>query len=121
MRAVLSLTVLLAACATAPAPKTQPVTYACTGGIPTVWVTYSNPSTAVVTLQTEDGRPTRTLTSKRSASGARYDNATSNPPKPGTLVWWTKNARGILYLVVPAKPGQRYDYEKQLAVCNVAK
>ncbi len=111
---------MLAACACKqpPAPPQPTVRYACTGGaIPSIGASYANNSTTL-SIQSEDGQSTHTLTQTPSPNGQRYTDARSNPAKAGSLVWYTNAGRAILYVVTPS-PKHPYRYEKVIADCTL--
>ena len=114
----LAIPLLLAACASHPAPAQPTRTFACNGGIPIVGVSYPNARTAVVSLQTEGSRTTYTLHRTAAANGTRYSTSRSANPVPGHFIWTETSANAILFTTAKSATQPTYVYEKQLAVCR---
>ena len=123
MKKLLTLATLatLTACAsTQPAVPQPTANYVCDGGaIPTIGASYED-NKAILTIQGEDGRSTRTLKQTKSTNGQRYSDARHTPAAPGRLVWYTNKDKAILYVVTPS-PEHPYRYEKQIADCSLQK
>ena len=115
LQGTLATASLLTACAQ---PLARPITYTCTGGYTTIEASYPDANTARLTLAGEDGTTKQNLTITRSASGARYSNSTTTPPKAGDLVWWTKGPEATLYIATPSETNTGTMEEKQIAVCT---
>lgn len=117
---LLAAPLLLAACATSKAEAPRPThIYGCDGALKTVEASYPNQTTATLTLQTEDGRPTYTLKQVRAASGVKYSTSKSATPTTGHFIWWTKGNDAVLFTTALSASQPRYVYEKQLATCTL--
>ena len=116
---LLATPLLLAACAGQTPPPPPSHVYGCEGGITTVHASYPNAQTAIITLQTEDSRPTYTLHQGRTTNGVKYSTSRSANPTTGHFIWWTKGSKGLLFTTALSTTRPAYVYEKQLAACTL--
>ncbi|TKW60495.1 MAG: hypothetical protein DI628_06220 [Blastochloris viridis] len=119
--ALLTAPLLLMACATKQAEAPRPThVYGCNGSVAKVEASYPDADTAIITIQTDDNRPTYTLKQVVAASGAKYSTSKSSNPTTGHFIWWTKGNNAVLFTTAKSTSQPEYVYEKQLATCMVA-
>lgn len=116
--ALLATALLFTACASKQAEAPRPThRYGCNGTLTTIEASYPNEHIAIITLQTEDSRPTYTLHQVQAASGSKYSTSKSANPTTGHFIWWSKGNDAILYTTTLSTSEPKYIYEQQLATC----
>lgn len=116
MKKALVLPLLLTACAHAPSqPEAPLVPYLCEGDPYSITADYyaKNPANTYVILTMNGEKKTLHAVETSTTAGDRYASNASR--KVGTLIWWNRHDKAMLYQIAEAANG--YTYEKQLAAC----